>query len=158
VTLVLPQTERELSLAIAWGFLGTFYTWGGDDPSGFDCSGILVECSKAVGKLPRRSDFTAAGLYLRWKHLGIPAQNMRPGDVVFFGKGGRVTHVEICVLAHPALAIGASGGGKRTKTRQDAIKDNAFIKVRPVWGRGPHHEVVGVVDLFDHPDLPGGNG
>lgn len=33
------------------------------------------------------------------------------------------------------LAIGASGGGSRTRTRQDAIKHNAFIKIRPVDSR-----------------------
>uniref|UniRef100_A0A6M3IV91 Putative cell wall hydrolase n=1 Tax=viral metagenome TaxID=1070528 RepID=A0A6M3IV91_9ZZZZ len=152
---MLPTTEREMFLAIAWGYLGTFYTWGGDDPSGFDCSGLVVECAKSVGLLPRSGDYTAAGLWTRWKHLHVP--NPAPGDVVFFGKGGRVTHVEICALRAPDCAIGASGGGSQTVSRADAIKDNAFIKVRPIWGRGVSHEVVGIVDLFtDRPPLGGG--
>lgn len=148
---MLPQTQRELFLAVAWRFLGTFYTWGGDDPSGFDCSGLVVECAKSVGILPRRSDYTASCLWTRWKHLHVA--NPAPGDVVFFGRGGVVSHVEICALSGPDLSVGAAGGGSETLSRADAIKDNAFIKVRPIWGRGPAHEVIGIVDLFN-PELP----
>ena len=153
---MLPQTKREMFLAVAWQFHGTFYTWGGDDPSGFDCSGLVIECAKSVGVLPRRGDYRAIDLCTRWSHLTVQRHEIRPGDVVFFGRGQVVNHVEICALAHPACSIGASGGGSKTKTRDDAIKDNAFIKVRPIWGRGPAHEVIAIVDLFDHPSLPGG--
>ena len=152
--MLMPQTKREMFLAIAWRFLGTFYTWGGDDPSGFDCSGLVIECAKSVGILPRRGDYRACDLWTRWKCYTVT--NPRPGDIVFYGRGGEVSHVEICALERPACAIGASGGGSQTKSRADAIKDTAFIKVRPIWGRGPAHEVVGIVDLFDHKDIPGG--
>jgi hypothetical protein len=45
-------------------------------------------------------------------------------------------HVEIAVNKH--LAIGASGGGSKTLTEADAIRHNAFIKMRPIDSRpGP---------------------
>jgi len=40
-------------------FVGTFYTWGGDDPSSFDCSGLVVEALKSVGLISRHDDRTA---------------------------------------------------------------------------------------------------
>ena len=152
---MLPSTKREMFLALAWQYLGTFYKWGGDDPSGFDCSGLVIELAKSVGILPTSGDYRACDLWTRWKYLSVP--DPRPGDVVFFGRDGNVTHVEICVLARPMLSIGASGGGSATRDEQDAIDQNAFIKVRPIYGRGVSHEVIGIVDLFDHPNLPGGN-
>ncbi|MBU8871393.1 MAG: C40 family peptidase [Gemmatimonadales bacterium] len=154
---MLPQTKREMFLGIAWQFLGKFYSWGGDDPSGFDCSGLVIECAKSVGILPRRGDYRAEDLCVRWGHLIVKRPEIRPGDVVFFGRGGKVSHVEICALTQPDLSIGASGGGSKTKTREDAIRDNAFIKVRPIWGRGSAHKVIAIVSLFDYPNPPGGN-
>jgi hypothetical protein len=44
-----------------------------------------------------------------------------------------VVHVEICLSEE--LSIGASGGGSKTKTIKDAIKQNAFIKIRPIHSR-----------------------
>ena len=38
-------------LQTALAYLGTPYVWGGDDPSGFDCSGFVIECLKSAGLL-----------------------------------------------------------------------------------------------------------
>ena len=46
-------------MATALSYRGTPYVWGGDDPSGFDCSGFVLECLKSVGLLPERADLTA---------------------------------------------------------------------------------------------------
>jgi len=35
--------RREIAAKIAWHYLGTPYVWGGDDFSGFDCSGYVIE-------------------------------------------------------------------------------------------------------------------
>jgi len=126
---------RDLVLRIAWKHYGRFYTWGGDDPSGFDCSGLVVECLKSVGILKRRGDWTAAGLAKEFGERLLPA-NLPPrgGDLVFWhNEAGRVIHVEICL--NYMLAIGASGGGSFIKSRADAIAHNAFIKVRPIQSR-----------------------
>ena len=47
------MVKRELALKIAESLLWTPYKWGGDDPSGLDCSGMMVEVLKSVGALPR---------------------------------------------------------------------------------------------------------
>ena len=126
------QYKRDMALKIAWKFYGTYYTWGGDDPSGFDCSGLIVECLKSVDCLPRSGDWTAASL---WHRFPIKPANGKAGDLVFWSNvpNGRIIHIEMCISEE--LSIGASGGGSRTKTRQDAIRHNAFIKVRPFDSR-----------------------
>jgi hypothetical protein len=43
------------------------------------------------------------------------------------------------------LSLGASGGGSRTVTVSDAIRSNAFIKLRPFRSRDG---VAGFVDPF----------
>lgn len=110
-------------------FTGQWYKWGGDDPSGFDCSGLVVEYLQAGGKIPRKSDFTADQLMGMFPKIPAP----RRGGLVFFGKNGVATHVEICL--NNSLSLGASGGGKNTVTVEDAMRDNAFIKVRPITSR-----------------------
>jgi len=125
---------RRVDLASAYilQFVGTWYSWGGDDPSGFDCSGICIEVLKAVGYFPRKGDATAQGIYDRYKSkvTGTPTE----GCFVLYGKNTMaITHIEyvIAVIDGTVFTVGASGGGSRTKTKDDAIKDNAFIKIRP---------------------------
>jgi len=134
-------TDRELALDYAWRFIGTFYSWGGDDPSGFDCSGFVIEVLKSVGKLPRKGDWTAAGLYEHFKSVAVGEP--REGCLVFWHAGDKIIHVEMCVDSERSL--GASGGGSKTLTREDAIRDNAFIKMRPFASRT---NIYGFVDPF----------
>jgi len=125
------KVARKLVQRIAMSYLGTFYIWGGDDPSGFDCSGLAIECLKSVGILPRSGDWTAHILAKRF----VTTEGPRPGDLVFWAnENAHVVHVEIYI--GNGLSVGASGGGSKTKTVKDAIKHNAFIKVRPVASRG----------------------
>jgi cell wall-associated NlpC family hydrolase len=131
----MEETERrDIFIKIAWEFLGRPYRWGGDDPmAGFDCSGLVVECLKSVGRLPWIGDWTAQGLRARFTDREVPGPCR--GCLVFWvNEDGRAVHVEICL--NDALAIGASGGGRVTRTGQDAIEQNAYIKVRPIASRG----------------------
>ena len=125
------RIQRKLVQRIAFHYLGTFYIWGGDDPSGFDCSGFVIECLKSVGALPRKGDWTAN--VLSKKHVSII--NPEGGDLVFwYNKSkSKIIHVEICI--GKGLSIGASGGGSKTRTIANAMRNNAFIKVRPIASR-----------------------
>lgn len=121
------MNHKELAQGVALSFLGTPYYWGGDDPmQGFDCSGFVIEILKSVGKLPRNGDWTAANLYTLFTHVSAP----EAGCLVFWNNGyGRIIHVEYCL--DNVLSIGASGGGSATDSVQDAIRSNAYIKIRP---------------------------
>ena len=123
---------REWALKIAFAYIGKWYKWGGDDPSGFDCSGFVVEVLQSVGLIGRKEDLTAAALWDRFENY--PVRMPEAGCLVFWeNDSGRVIHVEMAISHN--LAIGASGGGSKTLTEQDAIRHNAFIKVRPIASR-----------------------
>lgn len=133
---------RAIAIQVAWANYGKPYLWGGDDAvAGFDCSGFAIEILQSVGHLPA-GDWTAAGL---WDHLrGLRVDYATPGCLVFWETpSGRIRHVEFCI--GDGLSIGASGGGSRTRTEADAIRHNAFIKVRPIEGRGA---IAGFADPF----------
>ena len=60
-------------------YLGTPYVWGGEDPSGFDCSGFVYYIYNSLGiKISR----TQATMYSQ----GTPVSKseLKPGDIVFF--------------------------------------------------------------------------
>lgn len=128
--------QREISLKVAESYLGRPYTWAGDDPmAGFDCSGLIVECLKASGVIPRRTDLTANMMMQKDEWPEVALDELRPGDLVFFGNTpSHADHIEMVYRAYlgRVFTIGASGGGSQTKTLADAIRDNAFIKIRPL--------------------------
>ena len=126
------MTEIDIVLNLAMKWVGKPYTWGGDDPmESFDCSGLMIELLKSVGKLPRKGDWTADGLM----NYGWPSVfEHSPGVLVFWGSAEKATHVEMvfAVNDRSILTVGASGGGRNVKTLKDAIKANAYIKIRPL--------------------------
>ena len=132
---MLPEEKREFAVKLAKRFLGRPYIWGGDDPvRGFDCSGFVIEVLKSVGFLPRSGDWTANGLMSVFKDC----ETIEPlaGCLAFWGRtpnDKRAVHVELCLSDE--LSIGASGGGSRTNSEADAIRHNAYIKVRPFYTR-----------------------
>lgn len=116
----------------AKSFVGRPYRWGGDDPmAGFDCSGLAQEILSSVGFDPP-GDQTA---HMLWKHLAENGakEKATAGALVFFGKKERVTHVGFMIDSWRMVEAG--GGGSRTKTLDDAIKQNAYIRIRPIAAR-----------------------
>jgi len=135
---------RNIALGYIWSYLGKWYKWGGDDPAGFDCSGLAVEYLKSIGAIKRKSDYTAAALFKMFKDLGCEVEKPHKGCLVFWeNENHKIIHVEI--MLNEKQTIGASGGGSKTLTEADAIKHNAFIKVRTFFSRPC---VAGFVDPF----------
>jgi cell wall-associated NlpC family hydrolase len=131
---VTEQGRVALATQVAWGFINTPYRWGGDDPSGMDCSGLCIEVLRSVGKLPLKGDWTAQGLWV----LFAAKQTLiaREGCLAFWSRGSdsKVYHVEYCI--NEETTIGASGGGSTVQSVQQAWDANAFVKVRPLDSRG----------------------
>ncbi len=72
--------------------IGRPYQYGGETPSGFDCSGLVQYVYFSVGiELPRISRFQAN----HGKKISIKLA--QKGDLLFFGLAHRVTHVGIVI-------------------------------------------------------------
>ncbi len=117
-------------LKTALAYLGTPYRWGGDDPSGFDCSGFVVECLKTVGLCREHDDFTADSL-LHYFSNKKELDNPEKGALLFYlNDKQQAYHVVICL--DDAYQIGASGGNSQTTSLNKAWNQNAYIKIRPI--------------------------
>lgn len=79
-------------VATAKKYLGVPYVWGGTSPKGFDCSGLVQYVCRQNGiSVPRvAASQRGAGKY-------VSRANLQAGDLVFFGKGGRINHVGIYI-------------------------------------------------------------
>jgi cell wall-associated NlpC family hydrolase len=79
-------------VALATGFLGTPYRWGGATPAGFDCSGLVYYTYRKAGfTVPRTSQEQYRAV------TPVPIARAIPGDLVFFGRRGSITHVGIYI-------------------------------------------------------------
>ncbi len=116
-------------LKTALKYLGKPYIWGGDDPSGFDCSGFVNECLKTAGFVGENEDYTADGLWGLYAHNLI--DQPRAGALLFyFSPTGKCHHVVICL--DEQYQIGSSGGHRDTLDPAVAWEHNAYVKIRPI--------------------------
>lgn len=114
------STGSNMSGAVNWAVnktneSGTYYSWGGNGPKGYDCSGFTVAAFQQSGKsLPR----TASAQYGAAKQY-VSLNNLQPGDLVFWSNNGSqsgVYHVAVYIgngqIAHarnPSTGITVTG-------------------------------------------------
>ena len=109
------ELDRDQVLAVAMQYLGTPYVHGGEDPSAFDCSGLITFVYAQFGI--ELTHYVPAQ-----EHEGrrIPASEAVPGDLVVFDD-----------LAHDGIYAGDG-------MILDAPKPGGFVDVRPIWTPAHH--------------------
>lgn len=119
----------------AMSFVGRPYSWGGQTPmGGFDCSGITQELLKSAGAHPKPGeDLTAQGLYDALEPNA--SHNVQiAGSLAFFGASVlKISHVGFMIDSYRMVEAG--GGGSAIKTEADAIRAEAFVRIRPLKNR-----------------------
>lgn len=89
------STLRDSLVAVARAQVGSRYRLGGTSPErGFDCSGLIRYIMSALHvELPRTAREQAS------RGVAVPRDraSMRPGDLLTFGRGSRITHIGIYV-------------------------------------------------------------
>lgn len=116
--------------------LNTPYLYGGNGFSGRDCSGAMNYLLQAIGVLPHKMDLTSQGLYDYFKDKQAKILPADPfGMLLFYGANPQaINHVNMAL--NNLQTIGAEGGTPLTKTLEDAIKHDAFMKIKPQGYRG----------------------
>lgn len=107
--------DRDQVLAVALQYLGTPYVHGGEDPSAFDCSGLVtfVYAQFGVDLVHYVPTQAAQGRV-------VPASEAVPGDLVVFDD-----------LSHDGIYAGDG-------MILDAPRPGGFVDVRPIWDKAHH--------------------
>lgn len=87
-------SKADKIIATAKKYIGVPYVWGGESPSGFDCSGFVQYVFKVHGISLNRTTET------QYKHGSyVSKSNLKPGDLVFFQNTYRagISHVGIYI-------------------------------------------------------------
>jgi gamma-D-glutamyl-L-lysine dipeptidyl-peptidase len=111
------RRDFEYLKEIAFKYLHAPYLWGGKSPFGIDCSGLTQNVLKICGYHIKRDARDQAKQGTAIDKLS----DAKPGDLAFFDRGGRVTHVGI--ILEDSKIIHASG-----QVRVDELHEEGIYK------------------------------
>lgn len=117
---------------LARKYLGVQYVWGGSNPSGFDCSGLMQYIFGKQGiKLPR----------VTYEQINVgqsvPPNKLRPGDLVFFDtdrKKGGPDHVGVYMGGGKFIHAPRPGEGVKVSSLSESYYMDRWMAGRRVPG------------------------
>ncbi|MDH3266250.1 MAG: C40 family peptidase [Gammaproteobacteria bacterium] len=125
-SVVQPSQRNALgdrAAAIALQQLGTPYRYGGNNPNGFDCSGLVHYSYAKVGKnIPR----TTSGQWTRLRP--VDDRYLQAGDLLFFNIAGKMSHVGIYLGQGEFVHAPSSGKVVSVESLASDYYRNAFIR------------------------------
>ncbi len=112
----------------ALGVIGSPYRYGGVDPAGFDCSGLVRYSFQLAGRsLPR-----ATGEQREATRRLAPSEPLEAGDLVFFTRGRSALHVGIFAGDGRFVHAATRGGGVRLEPLAAPHWRQRFLEARRV--------------------------
>jgi cell wall-associated NlpC family hydrolase len=120
----------ELFQKLMLSFLNIPYIYGGKNPlGGEDCSGLVCEFLKALGKISTNDEFGSQQLYNQYKPM-TQAGGPVCGSLAFYGQDeSHIDHVAMFLDSN--FIVEAGHGTADTTTREVATQRGAFSRVRP---------------------------
>lgn len=134
-----------------FSLIGVHYKWGGNNPvEGFDCSGLVCEFLRTAGECPS-GDHSAQSLHDYFSIGRAEPNRYQFGALAFFGESvTKISHTGIVLDAYQMIEAG--GGNHLTLTREDAMRQNAFVRMRPINSRSdfvmlwkPYYRKIGML-------------
>ena len=101
----------DILISYARSLIGCPYRWGGKTSGGFDCSGLVQTIFLLSGLLLPRDSWQQSEFF---KDSFINGEKSKPGDLHFFGRDGKISHV------------GISTGGLNLIHCQGWVKEESF--------------------------------
>ena len=109
----------------ATSLAGSPYRYGGRGPDEFDCSGLVYYSYQAAGfNVPR----TSAQQFRASTPVGI--DEARPGDLLFFRYGGKVSHVGIYLGDQRFVHAPSTGGQVSVASLRETHYRDRFVGAR----------------------------
>ncbi|MDY7014651.1 MAG: C40 family peptidase [Cyanobacteriota bacterium] len=132
------EIERKIPQVIAFTFAAmecpNEYLWGGTIAPNYDCSGLMQAAFAASGIWLPRDSYQQADFTER-----IAVEALQPGDLIFFQKSTRVSHVALYLgegkyIHSSGQEIGRNGIGIDELSEQGDAVSRAYFQ--RFWGAG----------------------